>query len=340
MAAQATYPLTAGIVLVSVVAAVLPTLFYAGLIYWVDRYEKEPVWLLSAAFVWGAVPSIIFAFLINTVASLGPYMLLDSSSAELISASFIAPPVEETLKGVALLGIVLFARQEIDSPLDGIIYGAMVGMGFAMVENVYYFLNVYAEGGTEAWTINIFLRAVVFGLNHALFSSVTGLGLAVGYLARDRVVRYGAPLAGWIAAMFLHFVHNLSASLGGVLCLIALFSDYGGIFLIFLIIIWALVQEGRWIKEHLADEVPRGTLTAEQYAIASSSLRRLAFRFDRWSAQGYRGFRNSGRFYHKASELAYKKRHFARHEHPRDEMLAAVLRLEVERLSRHLAGES
>jgi protease PrsW len=336
---QASYPLTAGIVLVSVVAAVIPTLFYAGLIYWVDRYEKEPLWLLSAAFLWGAVPSIIFAFVINTVASVGPYLLLDSASAELVAASFIAPPVEETLKGLALLAILVFARHEIDSPLDGIIYGAMVGMGFAMVENVYYFVNVYSQGGTEAWTVNIFLRAVVFGLNHALFTSVTGLGLAVGHLARRRLVRYGAPVAGWLAAIFLHFVHNLSASLGGLLCLVALLSDYIGIFLIFLIIVWALVQEGQWIKEQLADEVGQGTLTARQYAIAGSSLSRLAFRFDRLSNQGYRGFRNSDRFYHKASELAYRKRHFARHQDPRDEKAAARLRAEVSGLSRLLEGE-
>ena len=316
----------------------MPTLFYAGVIYWVDRYEKEPLWLLSAAFLWGAVPSIIAAFLINTIFSIGPYLVLDSASAELVAASIIAPPVEETLKGLALLGILFFWRHEIDSPLDGIIYGAVVGMGFAMVENVYYFVNVYAEGGPEAWTINIFLRAVVFGLNHALFSAATGLGIAVGYLSHRKLVRYGAPVLGWMTAVFLHFVHNLSASLGGLLCFIALLSDYGGIFLILLIIIWALIQEGRWIKTHLADEVGRGTLTARQYAIAGSSLNRLAFRFDMLSRQGYQGFRNSGRFYHTASRLAYKKRFYARRNDPRGEIVTARLRLEVGRLSRLLEG--
>ena len=84
---------------------------------------------------------------------------------------------------MALVAIFVFWRSEIDSPLDGIIYGAMVGMGFAMVENVYYFVaNVQRWRGIEAWGVNIILRAIVFGLNHALFSSFAGLGIAIARL--------------------------------------------------------------------------------------------------------------------------------------------------------------
>ena len=50
------------IFILSVIAAIIPTVFYIIIIYWVDRYEKEPWWLLSAAFLWGAIPSIIAAF--------------------------------------------------------------------------------------------------------------------------------------------------------------------------------------------------------------------------------------------------------------------------------------
>ncbi len=46
---------------ISIIAATIPTLFYAAIIYWVDQYEKEPWWLLVAAFFWGAFPSIRFA---------------------------------------------------------------------------------------------------------------------------------------------------------------------------------------------------------------------------------------------------------------------------------------
>ncbi|HUM70828.1 MAG TPA: PrsW family intramembrane metalloprotease, partial [Chloroflexota bacterium] len=162
------------LLLISTIAAVIPTLFYVGIIYWVDRYEKEPAWLLAATFFWGAVPSVLLALLLNTLLGLPVYALVrDGPYADTAVAVFVAPIVEESVKGLALLAIFLFWRHEIDSPLDGIIYGAMVGLGFAMVENIYYFMQEYWTGGTAAWRINVFLRTVIFGLNHALFSSFT-----------------------------------------------------------------------------------------------------------------------------------------------------------------------
>ena len=164
----------------SCIGALIPAVFYINIIYFIDRYEKEPLWLLGAAFVWGAVPSVIISFIFNSLLSIPLYQLAGSNS-ELWAASAIAPPVEETVKGILVLAILFFRRSEIDSLLDGIIYGAVVGMGFAVVENVYYFMNVYAEGGLEAWSVNMFMRGVVFGLNHSLFTAVTGLGVAYAF---------------------------------------------------------------------------------------------------------------------------------------------------------------
>jgi RsiW-degrading membrane proteinase PrsW (M82 family) len=232
------------------VAAVVPTLFYAAVIYWVDRYEKEPLWLIAAAFLWGAIPSILISYVFNSILSIPLYSLVSNAAAgDALAASFIAPPVEETVKGMALVAIFLLWRHEIDSPLDGIIYGAMVGMGFAMVENAFYFVNVFNEAGVESWGMNIFLRGIVFGLNHALFSSITGLGIAVARMSTKRSHRIAFPLLAWMAAIFLHFLHNLTVSRGNLLCLVALISDWGGIGITMIIIIWALLQERRWLKK-------------------------------------------------------------------------------------------
>src|SRR5690606_32361043 len=128
----------------AILAAFIPTIVYISIVYWADQYEKEPFWLLSAAFLWGAVPSIIFAYIFNTTLSLPIYLILgESYAADAATATLIAPIVEESFKGIILLGIFVLWRHEIDSPLDGIIYGAMVGLGFGMVENVYYFIGQY-----------------------------------------------------------------------------------------------------------------------------------------------------------------------------------------------------
>jgi len=321
----------------SILAAAVPTLFFVALIYWVDRYEKEPLWLLGATFLWGAIPSIIIAFIFNTVLSIPVYLLVSGPAGDALAGSLIAPPVEETVKGLAILGILLLWRHEIDSVLDGIIYGAMVGMGFAMVENVYYFVNVFNAGGAEAWSVNVFMRAVVFGLNHALFSSMTGLGLAIGRLAKGGFVRLAAPLAGWFAAMFLHFVHNLMVSFNNALCLVALLFDWGGLLLIGLIIIWALRQEREWLRTLLAEEVALGTLTQSQYDSVLSGRARTRARLRTLFTQGPAAYSRAGQFHHRCSKLAYNKHHFAMFGDTKSAGFITQLRDEISALSRQLA---
>jgi len=205
--------------------------------------------------------------------------------------------------------ILFFWRHEIDSLLDGIIYGAMVGMGFAMVENVFYFESVFAEGGTAAWQTNIFMRAVIFGLNHSLFTAVIGLGIAWAKMNPTSPLRYVTPVLGYALGMFLHFLHNFTVSFGNLLCLVALASDWGGVWLLVAIMIWALTQERRWIQEYLKEEVEAGILTDGQYETAISGRKRSMHHFQTLSKQGIRGYFKSVSFYHRCSELAYKKHH-------------------------------
>src|SRR5512140_807658 len=106
--------------LVSLLFAFIPAFMMAVLVYWLDRYEKEPLILLGAAFFWGAVIAAGGAFLINTVFGIGIYELTGSGDvADQATASLVAPFVEEGLKGVAVLIVFLFFRKEFDSILDG-----------------------------------------------------------------------------------------------------------------------------------------------------------------------------------------------------------------------------
>lgn len=322
------------VLLISIIAAAIPALFYVALIYWVDRYEKEPWWLLVTAFLWGAVPSIIIAFIFNTLFSLPIYLLVDGSIGDALAASLIAPPVEESVKGFAVLGIFFLWRHEIDSPLDGIIYGAMVGMGFAMVENVFYFVNVFNEGGIEAWGMNVFMRAVIFGLNHALFTSVTGLGVALARMSTNPAARLVLPVGGWMGAMFLHFLHNAAVSFNSALCFVALITDWGGIFLLLLIIVWALWQERNWLRKYLAEEVQLGTLTVNQYQLAVSGRQRSRTLFHALTSQGLGAYGHNRRFFQRCSELAYKKHHLELFANRKNYMLVEQAREDVAAHSR------
>lgn len=327
-------------ILESIAIAIIPILFYIVIIYLVDRYEKEPLWLLGAAFLWGAIPSIIFALIVNTLFSIPLYLVFgEYGLGDALAASLVAPVVEESIKGILLLALLLLWRHEIDSMLDGIIYGAMIGLGFAMVENVFYFVSAFEEGGVEGWWSVVALRNV-FGLNHSLFTAVTGLGIAIARLSPRLGVRFAAPVLGWMGAMFLHFVHNASASLaavaGALACIPLFLNAWGGLFIMLVIIVVAILQEKRWIKKYLVEEIAIGTLTTSQYETASSSMRRFFSRYNLLMSHGPMGYWNALRFYHKCSELAYKKHHYSLHRDNKSLQLADKLRGEITYLGRLL----
>ena len=300
--------------ILSVIAATAPALIFVAIVYWFDRFEKEPLWLLAAVFIWGAVPGIAGAFIVNTFIGSLAYLVAGENVAEIFTSILVAPPVEETIKGAALLGIMLFFRREMDSLLDGIIYGAMVGFGFALVENVWYFMNQLAAGGLEAWLTNVVLRTL-FGLNHAYFTSLTGMGLALALLHPNKLLRWSAPFIGWGAAVLAHSIHNGSATLAGVqalFCLPAFLNTYGGVLVVLVIIGWSLIRERKWITQYLRPEVALGTLTPAQYQLACSTWTRAQLQWKTLLGLEIGRFFQQERFYRQCSKLAFQRRHAER----------------------------
>ncbi len=203
------------IVAIAILGALIPTLFYVLFVWWLDRYEKEPAWLLALAFLWGAVPAALLSVILEILFDL-PLTILgeESLAANLISVAIGAPLIEESCKGVALLGLLLLFRREFDDVLDGIIFGAMIGFGFAFTENsLAYFLPILSEEGIGAGLLNILMRAVVFGLNHAFWTGITGAALGYARVSRTWGWRLLVPLGGWGLAMSLHGIHNAGATL-------------------------------------------------------------------------------------------------------------------------------
>ncbi len=113
--------------------AFVPAFLMAAFVYWLDRYEKEPLILLGAAFLWGAVVAAGGAYLVNTLFGISVYVLTGSEQmADQATASLVAPFVEEGLKGLAVLLVFLFFRREFDSILDGIIYAGVAALGLRL----------------------------------------------------------------------------------------------------------------------------------------------------------------------------------------------------------------
>src|SRR3954462_4852646 len=130
----------------SVVAASVPALVYAGIVLRLDRYEIEPFRTVAACFAWGAIGAILLSLIGGLIFEAALVESFGAEGASVLSTIIGAPLIEESCKGVAVLVVLLFARSELDDVLDGLVYGALVGVGFAMTENILYFGQAYQEG--------------------------------------------------------------------------------------------------------------------------------------------------------------------------------------------------
>ncbi len=304
-----------GTVLVALLGGLIPTAFYVSFVWWLDRYDKEPIWLLGLAFAWGAVPAAFLAVVVETAfdASIG-LVAGESLLADLASVSVSAPLAEESAKGVALIALVLLFGRYFHNVLDGIVYGAMIGFGFALTENVFaYFLPILATAGLAAGLINIFMRTIVFGFNHAFWTAT--IGAAVGYarLSPQPLRRLFLPVAGWAMAVFLHGLHNAGASLvERTLCLslgLSLVVHWGGLALLIAVALLVGRRESQWIERGLAEEVRRGLLTPYEFDLLRSAGHRQRARWQALGRGGRPAYRAVGAYFQHATELAFRRQH-------------------------------
>lgn len=294
--------------IVSLFFAFIPIFLMALFVYWLDRYEKEPLILLGATFFWGAVVAAGGAFVINTIFGIGIYELTGSGDiADQATASLVAPFVEEGLKGLAVLIVFLFFHKEFDSILDGIIYAGIAALGFAATENVLYiYEHGYLEGGWDGLWRLVVIRDFVVAWQHPFYTAFTGIGLAVARMNKNVLVKIIAVPLGFSMAVFAHAFHNSFGSLIGGLEGFALGSllDWFGWFIMAVFIIFMISRERGLLQKHLKEEVASGVISQAQYQKALSPFT--------MSTAFLTGGRAASRFYRACGELAHKKEQLAK----------------------------
>ncbi len=238
---------------------------YGLLIKGVDRYEPEPWWLLVLCFFWGALGATFFSCVINTIGgtviagAVGSATAQDQMLAQGLTASFVAPLVEESFKGVFLLllwAASAFWLRELDGPLDGAIYGGVIGLGFTLTEDVLYIMTAAGKAGLAGFGFTFILRTIFGGLGHATFTAMAGIGVGIAAETRSFAVKILAPVGGWTAAVGLHFLHNFLVSFfscGGVIMKFVVFLTFN---VLFFVLLYVLAFRDRAIViRGLADEV-------------------------------------------------------------------------------------
>ncbi len=314
----------------------IPMFFFAAFVYWLDRFEKEPRLLLGAVFLWGAVVAAGAAYILNTGIGLGVYWVTGSeAAAEVSTTSLIAPVIEESFKGLAVLLVFWLAHKEFDSILDGIVYAAVTALGFAATENAYYIYNLgYVEEGYAGLFQMAFIRVVLVGWQHPFYTSFIGIGLAAARMNRNPTLRIFFPLCGLAASIFTHALHNTMAQfLSGMVGLaITSMVDWIGWLSLLGFVIFMIWRENQLLQQQLSEEVQLGVITSDQYRAACSFWRRTGALF---SSQR----RRINHFYQLCAELSHKKNQLARmgDEHGNGEIITD-LRGELQQLSIGLTG--
>src|SRR5687768_4614180 len=202
--------------LIGLVSATLPVPIYLLLVLWIDRYEAEPYWMLGTAFFWGALVAVFFDFVINTAGFPVVAILTNAARAgQTFGAVISAPIVEESAKAVILFIFFFWKKDEFDGVIDGIVYAAMAGLGFAMTENIQYYGRAVTQGGGETLTFVFVLRGFLAPFSHPLFTSMTGIGLGLARQSTNLAVKFITPVIGLATAISLHAIWNGSAVLFG-----------------------------------------------------------------------------------------------------------------------------
>ena len=260
-------------------------------VYLLDLYEREPASLLIGALLWGLGTAPLLASIGNEGWGLFISRVADPTFALEWTAALTAPFVEEIVKAAGVILLVLIARAEFDDVMDGFVYGAMVGLGFTVLEDVFYFMAHFG-GHPEGVLVGFFLRVVASGLySHVLYTGLTGMGIAYFVTRRGEATfarRLSVSAGLFAVAIFGHFLWNspllnflpeppwtasdwiqipLATAVKGVPLLV----------FVLLMVRLARGREARWLAGALASEVGLGGVdAAELQALTSPRQRRRA----------------------------------------------------------------
>jgi RsiW-degrading membrane proteinase PrsW (M82 family)/pSer/pThr/pTyr-binding forkhead associated (FHA) protein len=320
-------------VIIALTIPIIPAVGIFMLVNFMDRFEREPWFLRLAAFLWGAIIAIPPALFIEKQvdARISSWLAGNAGNVLLhtLAQGLNAGITEETIKGLGLILLLIVLRDEFDNVTDGIVYGALIGAGFAMVENFGYF----AENGSNVLVL-IVGRLVLGWLGHSTF--IACFGAALGYIrhTRSRWKQIVIPLIGYLLAVSLHsFFDFVDLQAGQMIqtagasnaaasyALIAVIGNYIPPFLaqmgLLYILIKSLAHEAAVIREFLAIEVSNGIVLVDEYALLQNSFQRTKRERKVLRAHGIRQWLRVKALYQTEIGLAFRKWHVSMGDKPK-----------------------
>ena len=270
----------------SAFAAVLPMVAFLSVVWWLDRYDREPIWLVALTFLWGGLIATLVSLVGNTSAHLVLTAVLGAQLAGQVTPVVVAPLVEEPAKALVLF--LTSRSRHFDNMTDGFVYGAAAGFGFGMTENFLYVSTAAQTAaydplqGMIAWGGTVLARtfysAVMHATTTACFGAVVGLVRFRPGWAQALVLPFGLALS-----MGLHALWNGLLTADGLIAApvsltalnFALFTGiFAGMFVLFQVVL--LWERAILRRELRAEVIEHGTLP-ESHIEPLTSWRQRAF---------------------------------------------------------------
>jgi len=177
------------LIISSALAAIIPMGIYMFLIWWFDRYDREPFKMVLNNYLWGSLGAVVLTLIISgSFSKVFSFFILEPDQLRRVETIIIAPIVEEIIKGAFLL--ITVSSFKFDNMTDGIVYGGAIGLGFGMTENFFYFISF---GQTvEQWLILVIIRTLFSAVMHCV--STATLGAFIGYAKfKKSFIKYSFP---------------------------------------------------------------------------------------------------------------------------------------------------
>jgi RsiW-degrading membrane proteinase PrsW (M82 family) len=305
-------------------AACLPTTaFGLWVVHHIDRHEKEPWRVVLVAAIWGAIVATTLALIGEVVWDLVIASSIPPGSAANVSNGISAGFMEEIAKGIAVLLLYLLMRDEFDGLVDGIIYGAVVGLGFNFMESTIYMVSAFQQvaqaggPGIAGAGLQWFVRQVV-GLftGHATDTALTGAGIGLARQYPGLWRKLPLIAAGWVSAIGAHLIFDAWIAVIPVqnILLVLVREVTGGAIwtaIVLLLLGMGLAAEGRAIDQHLETEAAsgRGAILPQEVGLLRHPLPRLQERAHAFFHQGPRGWLAVTRLRNAQLDLALEQWH-------------------------------
>jgi len=296
-----------------------------------DRNHKEPWRLVLVAAAWGAIVATSLVVWAETVWEVSAQRALVPGPGLDTSLAFMAGTLEELAKGLAVVLLFLVMRSEFDDVVDGIVYGAAVGMGFNFMESVSYMTNLYSifapehQGGIAAgvqW-YNRQVLGLFFG--HATYTAYIGAGVGIARQLPSLRQKILAIVAGFIVAIAGHFswdawvnLFPIPNTLFGIVAIHLRTLVMTGPFTAGLIalLIFGIRYEGQNLVDQMGKEAATGAgaILPEEVPVLASPWRRLRQRMQAFQRVGLRGYLEVSRLQTAQLDLAMERWHRERKE--------------------------